>query len=53
MPNRDAARVLAAFGATLRGGASADLQQLSDDLLDAVDGTLQPEQASLWLRPPK
>jgi len=49
----DAARVLAAFGTTLRGGASADLQKLSDDLLDVVDSTFQPEQASLWLRPPK
>jgi len=49
----DAVRVLAAFGATLRSGASADLQKLSDDLLDVVDSTWQPEQASLWLRPPK
>jgi hypothetical protein len=49
----DAARVLAAFGATLRDDASADLQKLTDDLLNVVDSTLRPEQANLWLRPPK
>jgi hypothetical protein len=49
----DAAQVLAAFGRALRSDASADLQQLTDDLLDVVDGTLRPERASLWLRPPK
>jgi len=48
----DAARVLADFGAALRGDASADLQQLTDDLLEVVDSTLRPEQASLWLKPP-
>jgi hypothetical protein len=43
----DAARTLAAFGATLRG--QVDLAQLSEGLLDAVEETMQPAHLSLWL----
>jgi hypothetical protein len=46
----DAARALAAFGATLR--LELDLAQLSERLLTVVDETMQPTHASLWLRRP-
>jgi hypothetical protein len=45
----DAARSLAAFGVTLRG--EVDLEQLGEQLLRVVRETMQPSQASLWLRP--
>jgi hypothetical protein len=45
----DAAKTLAAFNARLRD--ETDLDVLSDDLVGAVRGTVQPEPASLWLRP--
>jgi hypothetical protein len=45
----DAAKTLAAFNARLR--EETDLDVLSDDLVGAVRGTVQPEHASLWLRP--
>ena len=44
----DAATTLAAFNTTLRD--ETDLGRLSDDLLDVVRETVQPEHASLWLR---
>jgi hypothetical protein len=47
----DAAKTLAAFGATFRD--EVDLDKLSGDLLTAVHETVQPEHASLWLRPPE
>jgi hypothetical protein len=47
----DAARILAAFGATLRD--EVDLDTLSQDLLAVVHETVQPEHASLWLKPPE
>lgn len=47
----DAAQTLAAFSATLRTGANADLDTLSADLLAVVQGTVQPTYASLWLKP--
>jgi hypothetical protein len=46
---RDAARTVAAFSAHLRD--QVDLGTLSTELLAVVDQTVQPTQASLWLRP--
>jgi hypothetical protein len=45
----DAARTLAAFGATLRD--DVDLDALTGRLLGVVDETMRPAQAWLWLRP--
>ena len=41
--------MIAAFGARLRD--QVDLATLTGDLLAVVDQTMQPTQASLWLRP--
>jgi hypothetical protein len=46
----DAARTIAAFSARLR--QQVDLDSLTAELLAVVDQTMQPSQASLWLRPP-
>jgi hypothetical protein len=46
----DAGQTIAAFSARLRD--QVDLDTLSADLLAVVDHTMQPTQASLWLRPP-
>jgi hypothetical protein len=46
----DAARTVEQFAAHLRD--QVDLDALSAELLAVVDQTLQPTQASLWLRPP-
>jgi hypothetical protein len=43
----NAARTLAAFSATLRG--EVDLSQLSEQLLEVVEETMQPAHVSLWL----
>lgn len=48
----DAAQVLAAFNATLRDDAYADLDRLTEQLRQVVEETMQPEHVSLWLRPP-
>jgi len=45
----DAARTIEAFSARLRN--EVDLDTLSGELLMVVDQTMQPTQASLWLRP--
>jgi len=46
----DAARTLAAFGAQARD--VVELEQLSDQLLAAVDQTMQPAHVGLWVRKP-
>jgi hypothetical protein len=45
----DAAQNITAFGARLRD--QLDLDTLTGELLAVVDQTMQPTQASLWLRP--
>jgi hypothetical protein len=45
----DAAQTIAAFSSRLRD--EVDLTTLSSELLAVVDQTMQPTQASLWLRP--
>jgi hypothetical protein len=45
----DAARTIAAFSGRLRD--QVDLNTLTAELLSAVDQTMQPTRASLWLRP--
>jgi hypothetical protein len=46
----DAARTLAAFGATIR--QQVDLDDMSGQLITVVQEIMQPAHASLWLRPP-
>jgi hypothetical protein len=46
----DAAQTITAFGARLR--EELDLDTLTGELLAVVEQTVQPTQASLWLRPP-
>ena len=45
----DAARTIQAFSGRLR--EEVDLDSLSAELLTVVDQTMQPERATLWLRP--
>jgi hypothetical protein len=45
----DAAKIVAAFSATLRN--EVDLDQLREQLLAVVQETMQPASVSLWLRP--
>ena len=45
----DAGRTIAAFSGRLR--QEIDLDALTDELLDVAEQTMQPTQASLWLRP--
>jgi hypothetical protein len=47
----DAAQTLAAFSASLR--SEVDLNQLSEQLIEVVEETMQPAHISLWLRPSK
>jgi hypothetical protein len=46
----DAAQMIEAFGTRLRN--QVDLDTLTAELLVVVDQTMQPTQASFWLRPP-
>ena len=46
----DAAKVLAAFGATARD--ETDLERLTGEMLHVVDETMQPEFVGLWIREP-
>jgi hypothetical protein len=46
----DARKTLETFSAQLRN--ETDLDALSDELVSVVKDTMQPEHASLWLRPP-
>jgi hypothetical protein len=46
----DATRIIEEFGIRMRD--QVDLDTLTADLLAVVDQTMQPTQASLWLRPP-
>jgi hypothetical protein len=46
----DAAKVLAAFGATARD--ATDLERLTAEMLHVVDETMRPEFVGLWLREP-
>jgi hypothetical protein len=45
----DATQTIETFGTRLRD--QVDLDTLTGELLAVVDGTMQPTQASLWLRP--
>jgi hypothetical protein len=47
----NAEKTLAAFSANLR--QEVDLDELSSHLLGIVQGTFQPEQASIWLKKSK
>jgi hypothetical protein len=47
----DAAKITAAFGATLRN--EVDLEQLREQLLAVVGETMQPSHVSLWMRQPR
>ncbi|MGI8586128.1 MAG: hypothetical protein ACR2M0_00350 [Chloroflexia bacterium] len=47
----DAAKTLAEFSATVRD--EVDLNRLTDHLLKVVEETIQPADASLWLRQPE
>ena len=47
--SHDATRIIEAFGARLRD--QVELTTLTAELLAVVDQTMQPTQASLWLRP--
>src|SRR5215211_7290370 len=47
----DTTRIIEGFGTRLRD--QVDLDTLTTDLLAVVDQTMQPTQASLWLRPPR
>jgi hypothetical protein len=47
----DATRIIEGFGTRLRD--QVDLDTLTADLLAVVDQTMQPTQASLWLRSPR
>jgi hypothetical protein len=46
----DAEQILAAFAASSRG--ELDWEQLTAELLHAVQETVQPELVNLWVRPP-
>jgi hypothetical protein len=47
----DAARIVAAFSATLRH--EVDLSQLREQLMMVIEETMQPTHVSLWVRPPE
>ena len=47
----DAARTLAAFGASLRD--ELEMEALTEHLLGVVDETMQPQSVGVWLRAPE
>ncbi len=47
----NAARVMAAFGTTLR--AEVELDRVTTQLIETIDATLQPADMHIWLKPPK
>jgi hypothetical protein len=47
----DAQETLAAFKARLRDGTTADLDELTGNLLQVIEETIHPLHVSIWLRP--
>jgi hypothetical protein len=50
-PRYDAQETLAAFKARLRDGTTADLDELTANLLQVIEETIHPSHVSIWLRP--
>jgi hypothetical protein len=48
----NAEQALAAFSVAMRDRRHADLEQLTEELVDVIDETMHPASVSLWLRDP-